>query len=215
MRNLIYPISFIFLDTDNELDIIFGIGASGRDAPQVFQLEKEIVKRVIDLPKTVKTRYAVLDYHNGSRTLVGFDDFKDEEKLKNYIDALSRTGNADSLQSLLMNAMDVFKENTKSRKVFVVFVNDRQSADLRDLRNMANMLNERGVKIIVVTIGDRVSNQEIDSIASTSDTIIRVKISDDVIGIGDRTGTEMLKGNVSLFCKNYWVCVCCTCLSPL
>ena len=184
------------VDIDSHLDIVFGLGASGPDAAQVFNYEKEIVKHVIELPKAAKTRFAVLDYHGGSNTLIGFDDFKDEQKLKNHIDTLSWKGDADSVNSLFMKALEVFDENRKSRKVLMLFINDGLNVDLNALRNSARKLNERGVKVVVVAIGHRVRNEEIGAI--TSGSVVRGKITESVTGVGDRTGTEVLKGNAGL-----------------
>ena len=151
------------------------------------------MKHLIELPKATKTRFAVLDYHGGSNTLIRFNDFKDEQKLKNRIDTLSWKGDADSVDSLFIKALELFDENRKSRKVLVLFINDGLNVDLNALRNSARKLNEREVKVVVVAIGDRVRNEEIGAI--TSGLVVRGKITESVAGVGDRTGTEVLKGN--------------------
>ena len=183
-------------DTDERLNILFGLGASGRDASSVFDFEKEIVKYLIGLPKTAKTRYAVIDYHNGSKILINFDDFEDVETLKNQVGLITWQGDGNDFENLLLKAKDVFGTSKKSRKVFLVFINDRLNSDLNVIRNSVRMLNSLGVKVIVVRIGDRVDNQEVSAITTT--TVVSSRTTDGVARIGDLAGSATLKGEVNL-----------------
>lgn len=194
---LIASFFILFKDTDEKLDILFGLGASGRDGNNVFEFEKEIVKYLIGLPKTAKTRYAVIDYHNGSKVLINFNDFKGEEKLRNQVNRITWQGDGNDFENLLLKAKDVFKMSKKSRKVFMIFINDRLNSDLNVIRNSVRMLNSLGVKVIVVRIGDRVNNQEISAI--TSSTVVRSRTTDGVAKTGDLAGSATLRGEVNLF----------------
>lgn len=188
---------YLFLDTDDKLDILFGLGASGRDGSNVFEFEKEIVKHVIGLPKTAKTRYALIDYHNGSKILINFDDFKDEDRLKNQVNLITWQGSGNDFENLLRKAKDVFQISRKSRKVLMIFINDRLNTDLNVIRSSVRMLNSLGLKVIVVRIGDRVNNQEVSAISSS--TIVRSRTTDDVARTGDLAGSATLKGRLNLF----------------
>ena len=183
----------VFIDTDDQLDILFGLGASGQDGSNVFEFEKNIVKYVIGLPKTAKTRYAVIDYHNGSDILINFDDFNDEGMLKNQISRIMWQGDGNDFENLLRKAKDVFQTSTKSRKIFMIFVNDRLKTDLNLIRSSAQTLNSLGVKVIVVRIGDRTDNQEVSAI--TSSTVVRSRTTDDITKTGDVIGSATLKGS--------------------
>jgi hypothetical protein len=155
------------------------------------------VKYVIGLPKTANTRYALIDYHNGSKMLIDFDDFKDKSKLKEQVNLITWQGNGDDFENLLLKAKDLFQMSRKARKVFMIFVNDRLNADLNVIRSSVRMLNSLGVKVIVVRIGDRVNDQEISAL--TSSTVVRSRTTDVVARIGDIVGTATLKGSSSLF----------------
>lgn len=151
------------------------------------------MKYLIGLPKTAKTRYAVINYHNGSKILINFDDFKDEEKLRNQLNRITWQGNGNDFENLLVKAKDVFEMSKKSRKVFMISINDRLNTDLNVIRNSVRMLNSLGVKVIVVRIGDRVNDQEIAAI--TSSTVVRSRTTDGVAKTGDLAGSETLRGN--------------------
>ena len=154
------------------------------------------MKYLIGLPKRAKTRYAVIDYHNGSNILINFDDFKDEEKLRNQLSRITWQGNGNDFENLLVKAKDVFEMSKKSRKVFMIFINDRLNTDLNVIRNSVRMVNSLGVKVIVVRIGDRVNDQEISAI--TSSTVVRSRTTDGIAKTGDLAGSATLKGEVNL-----------------
>ena len=162
----------------------------------MFDFEKEIVKYLIGLPKTAKTRYAVIDYHNGSKILINFDDVEDAETLRNQVNLIAWQGDGNDFENLLLKAKDVFGTSKKTRKVFLVFINDRLNSDLNVIRNSVRGLNSRGVKVIVVRIGDRVDNQEISAITTTA--VVRSRTTDGVARIGDLAGSATLKGEVNL-----------------
>ena len=155
------------------------------------------MKHVIGLPKTANTRYALIDYHNGSKILINFDDFKDESKLKEQVNLISWKGNGDDFETLLLKAKDLFQMSRKARKVFMIFVNDRLNADLNVIRSSVRTLNSLGVKVIVVRIGDRVDSQEISALMSS--TVVRSRTTDSVARTGDLVGTATLKGRINFF----------------
>ena len=155
------------------------------------------MKHVIGLPKTANTRYALIDYHNGSKILINFDDFKDESKLKEQVNFITWKGNGDDFETLLLKAKDLFQMSRKARKVFMIFVNDRLNADLNVIRSSVRMLNSLGVKVIVVRIGDRVDSQEISALMSS--TVVRSRTTDSVARTGDLVGTVTLKGRINFF----------------
>ena len=147
---------------------------------------------MIGLPKTANTRYAVIDYHNGSTILINFDDFKDENRLKNQVNLITWQGSGNDFENLLLKAKDLFQKSRKSRKVFMIFVNDRLNTDLNVIRSSVRMLNSLGVKVTVVRIGDRVDNQEVSALSSS--TVIRGRTTDNLARTGDLTGSAILKG---------------------
>ena len=126
--------------------------------------------------------------------MVNFDDFKDENRLKGQVDLITWQGDGNDFANLLHKAEDVFEMAKESRKIFMIFINGRLNTDLNVIRNSVRMLNSRGVKVIVVRIGERTNAQEISAL--TSSAVVSAPTIDDVARIGDLAGSATLKGTI-------------------
>lgn len=134
----------------------------------------------------------MIDYFNGLKTLISFDDFKDDAKLKKQVNSLSWQGDGNDFGNLLRKAEDVFQASKKSRKVFLIFVNDRLNTNLDVIRRSVRKLNSLDVKVIVIRIGDRADDQEISVLTTSS--VVPARTSDDAAKTGDLAGSVTLKG---------------------
>ncbi len=76
---------------------------------------------------------------------------------------------------------ELFKKHGRhsARKVLIVFTNGKTSARANELKRHAQHLTDLNTKLIVVAIGDDVSVEELLSVTSSEESIVRTQPEDD------------------------------------
>jgi hypothetical protein len=90
-----------------KLDIVFAVGAGGRDANEIFDKEKEIVNSFIDNLKDNDAQFAVIEFGNKASVKSKLGDEMDAGKLKASVSAIQRTGDGKCLDKALEQAVQV------------------------------------------------------------------------------------------------------------
>lgn len=90
-----------------KLDVVFAVGAAGRDANDVFDKEKDIVNSFIDNLKDNDARFAVIEFGHKATVKSSLGDEVDPGKLKATVSAVQRSGDGKGLDKALEQAVQV------------------------------------------------------------------------------------------------------------
>jgi hypothetical protein len=90
-----------------KLDVVFAIGAAGRDANEVFDKEKAIVNSFIDNLKENDAQFAVIEFGHKASVKSKLGDERDAGKLKACVSGVQRSGDGKCLDKALEQAVHV------------------------------------------------------------------------------------------------------------
>lgn len=179
-----------------DIDIVFAIGASGSHGNEMFEKEKEFVTGFIDASRYGNVEYGLLEYGNMVKVHMKFKDFDEKEKVKEKVLSLQRSGDATSIVEGLRKADELFTKDGRARahKVLVVMLNGPVGGRAGELRTGAKSLQNKGVKIITVAIGDDVEQEELRHLSSDEENIIQAKCNEDVASVAYVMSHQAVKG---------------------
>ena len=90
-----------------KLDVVFAIGAAGRDANDVFDKEKEIVNSFIDNLKENDSQFAIIEFGQKASVKSKLGGERDAGKLKACVSGIQRSGDGKCLDKALEQAVQV------------------------------------------------------------------------------------------------------------
>ena len=202
---------FVFLGkSESQLDIAFIVGAREPQAIQVFNFEKDIAKKIIDLEQPIETRYSLITYGSQADTQLSFDDFRDKARMKLFIDFIQWSQDSVALDDALEKALVLFNESSPhhSRKVLFVFVNAKTDALKERLEANSKKLLSIGVNVLVIRIGDNIDNGEITRIVSQAGNVMRITLTGSSETVVDRIFKILATDPcAALDCRYYGICV--------
>ena len=90
-----------------KLDVVFAIGAAGRDANDVFDKEKVIVNSFVDNLKENDCQFAVIEFGHKASVKSKLGDERDMGRLKERVSGIQRSGDGKCLDKALEQAVQV------------------------------------------------------------------------------------------------------------
>lgn len=181
-----------------EVDLAFAISAASVEADDNFEKAKEVIKSIIDTYAMNKLRYGVTVFGSSASSKVTFgDDFPSDEDLKSIISLLSAPKGPPALDEALKKGKELFdnaKERPNARKVLVVITDKKSSSKLSDLKDSAEQLEEDGIKVIPVAIGDEVDLDELEATTPDENNMVNVSTDVDLTDLKNRIMNKVLKG---------------------
>lgn len=163
-----------------------------------FEKAKEVIKSIIDTYAMNKLRYGVIVFGSSASIKVSFgDDFPTDEDLKNVITILSGSNELPALDEALKKGKELFddaQERPNARKVLVVITDKKSTSKLDDLKASAKMLQDNGIKVIPVAIGDEVDHVELEETTSDKTNVVNVTTDVDVIDLKEKIMSKVFKG---------------------
>lgn len=90
-----------------KLDVVFAVGAAGREANEIFDKEKEIIISFIDNLKDNDAQFAVIEFGHKATVKCKLGDERDAGKLKTSVSGIRRTGDGKCLDKALEQAVKV------------------------------------------------------------------------------------------------------------
>ena len=199
------------------LDIVFVIGSNGNKAKEVFDKEKDIVKKMLDSGTSADTKYSVIQYGKNPKAVTKgrFSELSSAVDVNQLLDRLQWEEEGDKVDAGLTLASELFKSDSRSgaRKVLVVFAGDMVQSPSPGLTAAVTKLTEDRVSIVPVVLGEHPD-------PSTFATLVP-KVKNPVTGTGDEDskGTSNKIGEVTftgiyLFIwdfYNFFFCLLTTC----
>ncbi|XP_046848822.1 collagen alpha-3(VI) chain-like isoform X2 [Xenia sp. Carnegie-2017] len=183
---------------EDALDIAFAFGASGSDADLSFKKAKEMIKIFIDSLKVHDTQYGVIEYSNEARVHATFGQFNRKDRLKAQISSIERRGEAVGLHKALTAAYDLLAKNGRrgARKTLIVFTSGKADASLNEVRDSAKSLQDAGIKIVSVAIGDSADVSQLKEI-STNEEVVKCELTGDSDAIIHRVSHDVVSAELS------------------
>ena len=174
-----------------KLDLGILFGSNGENAPSTFAAEKELVKKMIERYDISNSAALVgaISYDNDARVEWRLGDAVDARSIVARIDRLRRLRNGNNvLRALEVARDDLFAIKNGARKdvpkTLIAFIDKTEARDQR-LEDTAKQLKDRGVKVIVITMGPEVDKKDVTGIASSPKDVISLpdpsKSAEDVI----------------------------------
>ncbi|KAK3733125.1 hypothetical protein QZH41_003235 [Actinostola sp. cb2023] len=164
-----------------KVDIAFALQASTADADETFSKMKRTIKMIIDQYGTKKLHYAVIVYADTATTKLNFgerEQLPSDEALKQLIDSVPRGTGQPAVVKAFDEAEKLFESSAarpQALKVLVVMHDKRSTSALNDVKDNSRDLEDGGIEVIPVGIGNEVDPTEISGMTSHSDNIIKTK----------------------------------------
>ena len=181
----------LFLAKPVKLDLGFVLGANGKNADDIFALEKDISKKIVEKLgiSSIGTLVAAISYDNNAKVEWRFGDVIDARSTVDKIDRLRRYRNGNNvLKALEIARDDLFSIKNGARrgipKTLIIFIDKTEVGDQR-LKDTAKQLKGKGVNVMLIAMGPEVDRKDVAGIASSPKDLISSpdpsKPSEDVI----------------------------------
>ena len=174
-KNFHFELKFVFF-TDPprliEVNLGFAISANSLDSDRTFKQMQDIVKSTMDKYPPANIYYSVLSFGDPPVVHINFEDKISEEDRKRAVASIDKTSGKASLDKALDKSRDLFKEAAMKRpaakNILVVIVDKKSDSKLDDVKASSRLLEDDGVKVVVVGVGEEVDKPEIDVVSPTS-----------------------------------------------
>ena len=179
-----------------DVDVVFALGSSGKDAEGMFEKEKDFINGFIDSSKHGNMEYGLLEYGNEVTVHMRFKDVDGNEKVKEKIRSVGRSQDGTTMIEGLRIAGELFRNEGRAHahKVLIVMMNGRVGGRAGELRAGAKLLHNDGIKIITVAIGDEVDQEELRQLSADEDNVIQAKANEDIGSIAYVMTHQAVKG---------------------
>ena len=173
---------------------MFVISAASVKAEENFGKAKAVIKEIVDSYAMEKLRYGVVVFGSTASIKITFDDYvSDDENLKVAVDVLSRSKEPPALDEGLKKGKELFENSIgrpNARKILVVITDIKSTSALFDSGKIGKLLEEDGVKVVAVGIGDQVDHKELEAIVPDKSSVVNVT---DEVDLGDLKNRIMNK----------------------
>lgn len=165
------------------IDIAFALSASGISANKTFSLMKDTVQRIVDKHGTGSLRYSIILFSDSASIIIRFSEkYSSLDQLKTSIGALPLRTGGSSLTEALKAAKNAFQDSgvRKDATHVLVVITDKRSGEREDdVEKAAKPLEESGIVVIPVGVGDQVNDKELNIITINKDNVILVDEEED------------------------------------
>lgn len=181
-----------------EIDIAFAINTAATDADKTFEVLRDAIKSIVNTHDPDKIRYSIVIFDASATPVVSFS--KDPQDIKNLLKAVDKVPQSDGLpdlKKLLDEAKKVFEKDSgrsKAHKVLIVVTDSKSPSSTDDIKETARPLEEEGITIIAVAVGDEASSNQLEKMMPDEQTPLSVDKDEDPEGIGDKIMDKVLEG---------------------
>ena len=180
------------------LDLVFAIDGSNSMTTADFTRLKETVKRIIEKQRIspLDTHVAVVEYSDRPSVQIYLGDTFDRKELNERLDLIppSLGQNAiveKALDVIAKDVLSVAKGGRPGAAKILVILSDGDSSEVKRLENAANQLKDSGVKVYVVSIGDRTDPDGIMGVVTTSENIFVTPDASKTPSVGPELGNKI------------------------
>lgn len=192
--------SFItFLDPNiPKIDLVFALSATSANSVQSYQLMKSTVKTFINTYGVNKVHYSIIVYGATVIRVVNFNKTFpiSANELKAAIDKQGALMGGPFLEGALKEAFSVFNERMGrpgAKKVLVVITDKNSGASPSTLATAVRRLEEKGVLVISVGIGETVERSELKVISPNPMDVISARLNVNPSVLAERIMDRILR----------------------
>lgn len=173
-ENNYFSLTLYFTDPArlNEVNLGFAISASSLDSDRAFKLMQDVVKSTMNKYPPASIYYSVLSFGDPTVVHINFEDKMSDEDRERAIDSIVKPSGKASLDKALDKARSLFEEAATKRptakNILVVIVDKKSDSKLDDVKASARLLEDVGIKVVVVAVGNEVDQPEILVVSPTS-----------------------------------------------
>lgn len=139
---------------------------------------KDTLKTVADKYGTGSFRYSFIVFSNTSNIFVRFSEkYSTIEELEASVDALPSATGGLSFTEVIESAKETFKDSGVRKgatHVLVILTDGRSGEDEDEIREGAVYLEESGIVVIPVGVGDQVDSNELGVLTSNEDNVVLI-----------------------------------------
>ena len=169
------------------LDLVFALDGSESLAKNGFEKIKKFVKAMIDEYKIseTETHVGVVEFSNKTKVVLPLNRLFDAGLVKNEVQRIVPSGGKGTVtdEALRKSAEEVFAVKSGGRpgssKVLII-VTDGKSTGKESTKQAVKPLEEKGVRVYVVNIGEDTDKDELKDIVPTEKNIYLVKTPNEV-----------------------------------
>lgn len=153
------------------LDLVFAVDGSNVLSSTQFNKVKDSIKKILDFYTISRTatNVGVIEFSDRSRDVIGLTDSYDKDEIKSLIDGFTQSrGNrrvTDEAIRMASSRMFEMSGRVGASRALIIFIAGKSSGS-QPLRGTIKPLRKKGVRIYVVSVGDGVDKDEIDSLVA-------------------------------------------------
>lgn len=171
--------SVILEPTVPEVDLGFIISAGSTDASATLQQIKDIVKSFINKYSTCRLRYGIISGGSSPRIELALPDSVNSGVLQT-VESLSRPrGTPDLAKALLLGVELLSPARPSAQKVLVIITDVKSGSSSRQLRLATQAVDNKGIRVLAVTIGKEVDRSELITGTGSGENIINSSKTDE------------------------------------
>lgn len=144
---------------------------------------KDTIELIIDKYGVGSLRYSLIPYSDRANVNIKFSEkYPSIEDLKAAVQAMLPVTGGSNISAALSAAKEAFKDNgvRKDATHVLVVITDKASGASEDvIKKAAKPLQESGIVVIPVGIGNRVSTKELDGATDNEENVITVDVEED------------------------------------
>ena len=165
------------------IDIAFALSATGMSANTTFKLMKDTIDLIAEKYGTGSMRYSFILYSDTANIEVKFSEkYSSLEDLRAAIEALLPVTGGSNLPAALTAAKEAFEDSgvrENAAHVLVVISDKRSGASEENVKNAGKPLEDSGIVVVPVAIGNEVDKIELEWATSDEDNVIDVKADEE------------------------------------
>ena len=193
---MLYPLDF----NVPKMDIAFAISAAAFQSEANFKKMKDTVKEFIDrFGVHGRVRYSLLTFGDPPSVHLRFADKSNSSSaLKVLIEGVPRPSRGAALAKALNEAKMLFSPvaggRTDAKKILVVMIDKESDSSNKDAKKASKLLDNEGIRIIAVALGDEANVPEVESIVPIKEDAIKPNDTDKPRNIANKIIDNMLNG---------------------
>lgn len=166
---------------------------------------KDTIQSIVARRGAVNIHYNVISYGAQTRTIVNFQDtFPNEEQLIEKLESLSSVTGTPDLDLALEDAKKAFEgpgARSQARKILVFLVDSKSGSTDEDILKSAVSLEEVGVQVIVLAIGNEVKREELEKTTPYKKNVMEVSNKEDPESLAKKLTNKIRESKYSFVLK--------------
>lgn len=197
-----------FLDSMPMLmvDLGFAISATDSGADQTYENMKNIVKYIVDTYGLVSIRYGIIMFGDSANTYIPFSQtFPDKAAIITLLDTYPPLRGGPDLRKALEEAKNLFDQATArpdAKKVLAVIIDNKCVNNCSEIKEAAKILEDDDVQVVPVGVGPNVDDEELETITSNKQNIIKTDKDSDPSTVGEEIIQKIRQGEIFLVTKS-------------